>query len=322
MRRKVFLAVQLVFAAAIVWFSAQRIYQQWLAARSTGFGFSPRWSLIVLSCVVVLITYALLIETWRFMLRAWGDDLSRRDAARIWFVSNLGRYLPGKLWAIGAMGVMAQRAGVRPIVATGSAIVINLVNLIAGVGVVAVTGGSLLQDDRFSAVGQGGGKGFIVIGAVVLAIMVAAAPRLLPPLLRLAEQVTGKSVSIGPVPQRPIWVAAGASVIAWVLYGVAFWLFAAGVTPSATGPIGGYIAVFTASYLLGYVILLAPGGLGVRETALAAFLEQLHLAVGGPALLVAVASRLWLTLTEVLPGVVYLALGARANVSHSNASND
>jgi hypothetical protein len=256
------------------------------------------------------------------MLRAWGDDLTRRDAARIWFVSNLGRYLPGKVWAIGAMGVMAQRAGVRPIVATGSAIVINLVNLLAGVGVVALTGGGLLRDGHFSAVGQGGGNRVILIGAAVLAILVVSAPRLLPLLLRFVEQITGKSVSIGPLPQRPIWVAAGASVIAWILYGVAFRLFAAGVTLSATGPVGGYIAVFTASYLLGYVILLAPGGLGVRETALAAFLEQLHLAGGGPALLVAVASRLWLTVTEVLPGVVYLALGARANVSHSNASND
>jgi hypothetical protein len=319
-RRKVLVAVQLLFAAAIVWFSAARIYQQWLAARSSGFGFAPRWSLIVLSCVVVLVAYAVLIETWRFMLHGWGETLSRRDAARIWFVSNLGRYLPGKVWAIGAMGVMAQRAGVRPIVATGSAIVINVVNLIAGVGVVALTGSGLLQDERFMTGGVG--NRFVLVGAAVLALIVVAAPRLLPPLLRLVEQLTGRSVAIGPLPQRPIWVAAGASVVAWILYGVAFRLFAAGVTPSATGPVGGYIAVFTASYLLGYVILLAPGGLGVREAAVAAFLEQLHLTAGGPALLVAVASRLWLTVTEVLPGVVYLALGARANVSHSNAAND
>jgi hypothetical protein len=37
----------------------------------------------------------------------------------IWSVSNLGRYVPGKLWSIGAMGLMAQRAGVSPVARHG-----------------------------------------------------------------------------------------------------------------------------------------------------------------------------------------------------------
>ena len=46
---------------------------------------------------------------------------SAASAARIWTVSNLGKYLPGKVWAIAGMALMARQAGVSPAAATGSA---------------------------------------------------------------------------------------------------------------------------------------------------------------------------------------------------------
>ena len=50
-----------------------------------------------------------LIETWRRVVMAWGGASRSARAARIWFVSNLGTYVPGKVWQITAMGAMAQR---------------------------------------------------------------------------------------------------------------------------------------------------------------------------------------------------------------------
>jgi len=301
-RRRIFLVVQLAFAAAVLGFAAGTIADQWKKAQSAGFGFRPNWALVALSAVVVFGTYALLIETWRLMVQGWGFRLERREAARIWLVSNLGRYIPGKVWQIGAMGVMAQRAGVSPVAATGSAIVIQLVNLVAGIGVVALTGAGLLQE-----------AALVVGAAVLLGIAILLAPRLLPSLLRVAERAIGKRLPALTLPERPIWFAAIASVAAWLLYGVAFRVFAEGVAPTASGPAASYIAAFTASYLIGYVTLFAPGGVVVRELALVAFLERLHLVSGGEGMLIAVASRLWLTVTEVLPGALYLALGSRVN---------
>ena len=50
-------------------------------------------------------------------------------------MSNLGRYVPGKVWQIGAMGVMAERSGVSPVAAVGSSLVIAIVNVIAGIAI-------------------------------------------------------------------------------------------------------------------------------------------------------------------------------------------
>ncbi len=289
-----------MFAAGVLWFAGARIAAQWSAARAQGFGFHLNWLLVVVSALIVFAAYAMLVETWRIMVRDWGSSLRWPDAARIWFVSNLGRYVPGKVWQIGAMGVMAQRAGVQPVAATGSSVVINVVLLLAGVGVVAVTGARLL------------GKPALVMGAaVVVGIAVLLTPRLLPFMLRMAERAVGRKFESPPLPRRPIWIAGAASIAAWTLYGVAFYVFSRGVAPGATGPVSSYVAAFTASYLIGYVTLFVPGGLVVRESALAASLVQLGLATSATSVLIAVASRLWLTVIEVLPGAIFFALGAR-----------
>ena len=52
---------------------------------------------------------------------------------------------------------------------------------------------------------------------------------------------------------------------AWLGYGVALWLLARGLLPRRGWRLRLAIAVFTASYLAGFLALFAPGGLGVRE---------------------------------------------------------
>jgi len=66
------------------------------------------------------------------------------------------------------------------------------------------------------------------------------------------------------------------------------------------------VAVFTASYLAGFLALFAPGGIGVREGL---FILMLQGPLGiGAATALAVASRLLLTLTEFGAAVPFLVL--------------
>ena len=53
----------------------------------------------------------------------------------------------------------------------------------------------------------------------------------------------------------------------------------------------------------------------VRESAIVTGMLRLSLSGQADALAVAIASRLWLTVTELLPGLAYMALGKRASRS-------
>jgi hypothetical protein len=64
---------------------------------------------------------------------------------------------------------------------------------------------------------------------------------------------------------------------------------------------------FAAAYVLGYLALFAPAGLGVREGFLVAFLTP-TLGAGGAAL-AAVTSRVWTTVVEVIPAAAFWLAG-------------
>lgn len=252
--------------------------------------------------MIVLLTYLLLIETWRRILVAWDEYLPLGIAVRIWFVSNLGKYLPGKVWSIAAMSFMAREQSVSPMAAAGSSILIQLVTIVTGISLVLVTG--------VRAIDQPG----LAIGlAVVLVAGIATLPLVLPPVVRLICSWTGRQFEVPRVPAQTLWISVIGSLMSWIFYGIAFQLFVRGVLGSAAGATTSYIAVYAASYIIGFLALFAPGGVVVRESALVTGMVRLGLAGQADAFAVAIASRLWLTVVELLPGLIYLALARRSS---------
>lgn len=308
-RRALVWAAQLLILAVVAWFAIATLSDQWGAFRIRAATVRPHWAGIAGSGLLVFATYALLVQSWRTLVQAWGDQLGFVDAARIWSISNLGRYVPGKLWSIGAMGLLAQRAGVSPVAAAGSAVVGLVVNLAAGFVVLCVAGTDVVR-----ALVPGVGRAAVVLPALGLAGLVAT-PLLLPPLTRIAARLGKRDLPPVRVPARTLVIVVAANVASWIGYGVGFRWLARALVPTTAGDWFGYVAVFAGSYLAGYLALVVPGGLGVREAFMVAGLRALGLADAPTAALLAVASRLWLTVLELLPGLVFLARGTARPVS-------
>jgi hypothetical protein len=301
-RRKVFIAAQWLFAAAIVWAAVRALRGQWSAAAARLTSITIGWTWVVAATVIVFLTYLLLIETWRKILIGWRAHLRFGVAARIWFVSNLGKYLPGKIWSIAAMSVMAREHAVSAVTATGSSVLIQLVTVATGIALVIVMGIRAIDQPLVA----------IIIAAVLVA-GIAALPILIPRLARLGGSLTGKEIEVPPLPASTLWLAVVRSLLSWIAYGIAFQLFVTGVLGSAAGATSSYIAVYAASYIIGFLALFAPGGVVVRESALVAGMVRLGLASQADAFAVAVASRLWLTIVELVPGFVALGLVRRSS---------
>jgi glycosyltransferase 2 family protein len=254
----------------------------------------------------VLLSFALLIEGWRRVMGAWDSHLPFGQAARIWFLSSLGKYVPGNIWSLTAMGVMARGRGISALAAAGSSIIMQAVSLVTGAAIVMITGAQLL-----------GQPVLVGISVLILIGILVSAPRFLPPLTVWIGSIIGKEVAPPSVPATSIWTAAIASALSWLLYGFAFQLFVHGLLGAAPGEISRYIAVYTAAYILGFISPIAPAGLGVREFTLAAFMTQLGLANEADAALIAIAARLWLTIIELVPSGLYVATGAtRKSLPH------
>jgi uncharacterized membrane protein YbhN (UPF0104 family) len=299
-RRNLFKAAQWIFAAVVLFFAGRSLATQWGKFESRLPHIQFGWEWISAATALILITYALLIEGWRRILVAWDSHLGFVDAARIWFLSNLGKYVPGNIWSLTAMGVMARKRGLSAIAAAGSSVVMQTVSLATGTAIVMVTGATLLGQP-------------VLVGAAVLLLVgiLLSAPRFLPPLVSWVGNLLGREIAPPSVPAASIWTAAVASALSWLFYGLAFQLFVRGLLGAAPGEMSSYIAVYTAAYILGFISPIAPAGLGVREFTLAAFMTQLGLANEADAALVAIAARLWLTIVELVPSGLYIAAGAK-----------
>jgi hypothetical protein len=308
---------QLIVAAVVIVSLAWELTKQWRHFLETPLVVEPRWTYLALATVVVFATYALLIETWRRILLAWGERLGFGDAARIWFVSNLGKYVPGKIWQIGAMGVMAQQRNVSPAAAAGSAIVSTVVNIATGMAV------ALIAAWRAVEVLSGGHPGLAI--AVIAGILgsILLLPTMMPIGLAWLRRVTGRELALGAFPRRAVYIAIAGNLVAWIAYGIAFKLFVIGVLGSARGSTAHYIATYASSYVIGYLAFVVPGGLVVREAAQTEALIALQLTTAPQAAVVAVTSRLWLTVLELVPGVVFLARSSgKPTRPRENATED
>lgn len=313
--RRLFRAAGWTLALIVVVLVGRVLYRDLSALRAQPVRIDADWAAIVLSGALFLAAHAVLVQTWRSVLGCWEARLPFWESARIWSVSSLGRYLPLKVWHIAAMGAMARDAGVSPVAATGSAVLGTLVNVVAGF-VVALVGGRALLD-RTS---QDHATLAIVFVTVASSALVAA-PFLLPKIAPWVGRVIGRPLS-GHLPVRAVIYALIGNVVAWLLYGAAFRAFMFGVLGSEVGDYQEYLAAYTISYLVGYLALFAPAGIGAREGAMVAVLVYAGLATRPQAALIALASRVWLTLLEVVPGFLFWAHAALRRRSRTTDSSD
>jgi hypothetical protein len=306
--------VQVAVAAILLASIGGTVLREWRDYEHVPLVVQPDWRYVALSGVIVLATYALLVEVWRRILAAWQAKISFGNAVRIWCVSNLGKYVPGKVWQILAMGKMAEALNVAPAAAAGSAILSTVVNIGVGFAVAVIAGWSAM--DTLSG-------GHATLGAMLVVAIIGGTllvPYFLPTLVRLGERITRRNFNLGVLPRRAVYIAIIGNAVAWILYGWSFQLLVRGVLGTAPGRMTDYVAAYALSYVIGYLAIIVPGGLGIREGVQTLTLKTMSLvATPQQALVVAVTSRLWLTVLEILPGLVYLALSAkrRPGTTHS-----
>ena len=294
--------VVLVGAAAV--FLGLTIARNWGELRA--FDWRVRWGQLAASVVALAGVLAWGVVVWKRVLdRFEHPPVGIGALLRIWFASNLARYIPGKIWQfVGAAG-LARAAGLSRVVILSSMVVHVGLSLLSAAAVSAM---ALATWDA------------VPVPAPLLWLLAAASLALVhPAVINAGLRLVPKALHDRVLRWNGSWPDGlgllGLSVVSWVLYGLAFVLFLdalVDVPPSAVVPLTGVNAL---SFLAGYAFFLAPAGVGAREVAMAALLRPF--APVGVAAVVAVLSRLWTIAAEVAGAAVVVALARRGNASES-----
>ncbi len=197
---------------------------------------------------------------WILISRDLGASTSRCRLAGAWFASQLGRYIPGKIWLFaGRIGFLRSEGLSLPRAA--AAAVWEVLTSFASVGLVALPAVLLAGGDLPAAL-----RTASAAGSAALVLL-----PLLGPVQRLAFRLKGVEGFTGVRLSTSLKAVAAYSA-AWVMRGVSIWLWIGGLGLSTRGPWSA-VAAAPLSWLAGYIVVFVPGGIGVREAATAAMCD-------------------------------------------------
>ena len=264
----IWLTAVLGFAARFAWRHADE-----LAALELG----VRWKAWVLALVLLLGAKVLISLMVHASWRAAGADLGLVQAAYTYNMSQLPKYVPGGIWPyVSRVGMARARDLEMPRIWRGLAL--ETAMLLGGA--VALAALALDASSLLPALGMAPG------GAWIGAARVGA----------LACLAVGLAVVAGRVPHRggALTRAVLLSLGAWALLALSFLAVVlalsggasvtgggAGVSPLVPVSLAG---LFAFAWILGFVAVFSPAGIGVREVILGVGLAGL----GGPALAAAI----------------------------------
>ena len=297
-----------LLALAILFFLGDLLYRTWGDLAKSGFHFEFDLPRLVVSLALLVVARGFAVEAWRRILISLGDRIGFAFSARVWFLSNLTRYVPGNVWQVATMMAMVVEKGVSKTNALLSQVIYTALALsIAGLlGLMFVFVRPEILSRALPASITAYAPVIAALAFIALIIIFA-----LPPVNRLIVALTARITRRNLTAPAPTFtrglVPPMFSLAMWVTNGVAFYLFTSSVTETSPAQLPAYIMMNAGAYWIGYMSFVTPSGLGFREGALAWMLASFFPAPFAVAL--SLITRLWSTAGEILGVVLALNIG-------------
>jgi glycosyltransferase 2 family protein len=227
------------------------------------------------------------LRAWQVLLAGLGSPLRTTAVGRIYFIGQLGKYLPGSVWPILAQMELGTAYRVPRARSATTAVLAMMMGLLTGLVTALVT---------LPFAGHSSGYLWAFLAAPVL--VACLHPKLLNPLLRFAFKLARRPGLEEPLSGRVLVHAIAWSFAAWVFNGLQIWLLAvklgAPLGQAALLSVGGYAF----AWCVGFLVIFAPAGAGIREVLLVATLAPV---LGtGAATAVALVSRAVTTASDLI----------------------
>lgn len=290
-------SLRLVFVLGAVGLAGYAIAKDWPQIR-TALGHLGFLS-VAASLVSVVIALVLTAQLWRHLLAALGSPLPAGAAARILFIGQLGKYLPGSIWPVLAQMELGKAHGVPRSRSASASVLVMLLTLIVGLLIAVVT--------LPFAAGPLPYRWALLITPILLVMLYPKVLNsIIARLLKLARQAPLET----PLTARALIRAFAWSVSVWIFYGLQIWILATrlGAPAGKTALIA--LGGFAFAWSVGFVVVFAPAGAGVRDVLLLLMLRPVLNTADATA--VVLVSRVLLTAGDLLTAAAATRLGRRS----------
>ncbi len=266
---------------------------------------------------------------WHYVLRATGQRPTFFDSVRSFYLSQLGKYVPGKAMVIVIRSALVSGPRVRASLAAAGVFYETFTMMAVGAFISALL--------VFLKYGEHWKLSLLALG-----VMAASGVPLFPPvfrrvlkLFRVAKDDAAAWEKIDRLSWKTLPVGFVLMSVLWVAFGLFLWASIRGLGVES-GPLAEhavlYVAVTAMAMVLGFAVPISPGGLGVREAILAALLipylstilsypenAAIELDAKTLALVVSLAQRVVSIVAELAAGALLLCFPRRRAAEESAA---
>jgi uncharacterized membrane protein YbhN (UPF0104 family) len=289
---------QWAIVIAIFVFLGKMVWDNWSQVKDAPFTLQPLP--FILSTLTFVFSYFIQIWAWYLITLKLKISLSPSETLKTWLYSQLGKYLPGKIWLLlGRFYYYESRGKSKKSISV--ALYFEMVTIIVAAGLIFLA--ALIFHREIWLFYSWRQSGWLVL--LFLLGFVSLHPRVLQKILNwILVQFKREPVSLS-ISYSDILLILFVCIVSWMIGGIGFYLFVDAVYPVAPRYILFLTGALAISSTLGLIAIFAPSGLGVREGAL---VYLLSLMMATPvAVIIAVLTRIWMTLIEIgLIGMVYL----------------
>lgn len=293
-------------------FIARRAVDLWRTSPPTALELRAGW--LIPAAVLYVAGWLPSAWFWRAMLLRFEQHAPVGLILRAYYVGHLGKYVPGKALVLVIRGALLKPAGVSPLVGAITAAYETLVSMAAGAALAAALAPLVIPDSLWSRlpdIVQPLRQQFLAVPLLVLIATLVSTPfsawlfsRVGRKAVPAGEDSTNTTISAGLVIQGLILTSLGWCCHALSL-GCTLQALSNGPIPWGQFPV--WLASAALSTVLGFVILVAPGGLGVREWVLVEMLKDQPGIGPEKAIVAAGLLRLvWFATELIAAGVLYL----------------
>lgn len=260
---------------------------------------------LLVSAFLVMFVWMLVYGlTWKVLLAGMGERISLFNSVSILAISQIGKYIPGKLWFTVGRMYLAKKHGVseaKTAVSTAMELALSLLGavILFGFAVTLIPRGMVPSRVYLS---------FVLVPFCVVAVY--------PPILNRVAGFILKRLHQPVFEVRMTFLrlltVLGLFVLMWIIQGIGCFLLIRSFYPLDLSRLPMVAGAFALSWILGFIVLISPAGLGVREGI---FTFALRLVMPEPvAIIAALLSRIWITVSEGLLALVFTLLPRRGKL--------
>jgi uncharacterized membrane protein YbhN (UPF0104 family) len=288
-------ALKIVFGIAAVALLVCAVVTKWESFAEAVVRLSP-WTVAVAFVAAFVANLCNGLSWWQ-AYGGLGMKLPGMDALRVFWVSQIGKYIPGSVWPVLTQMEMAKDRGYSRTRSFTASVVAMIVPVVTS-GVIAAVLMVLQTPEAMRTY-------WYVLVAIPVGVIV-----LLPPVLRWVLQTLGRlthrTMETDSLNGRGILLSVLWSVGTWVAYGFHSVVMLDSLTNAPVSPLLA-AGAFAMSWVAGFLFIPAPAGVGVREAVLI-------LALGGAllqddAFAFAIVSRVLLIAVDAVSALIGVVLG-------------